>query len=490
MHAVDDQAFRRFGIRLLEELAALEEMLGRPRFGEGSPRLDLALELFLVDDLGRPLSYRHPLHASLADRAVPAADRFNLALGTAALPLRGEPFRALAAELTASVGALRAQAVADRARVVTAGILPTLRADDLRADDLLSQPRYQALVAGVRRTLPPGVAWATGGLIQGEEPLELLPSWNEVVLAATRASCVVTVDVPPMSLPALAVAGMVASAPALAVAVNAPLFLGRKLWHDTRAALVEPPGRHVAEGSAYGRQPFGRHWPLRGPTELFREAVFLHEPVLPSIEDPDAEPLRAARLGEVPSLSCLALHQQTFFRWVRPVFDARENGRLRLELRALPSGPSIVDSVANAAFLLGVLYGLEDEARTLAERFPLQLAERNFLRAARLGLDAVLDWPDGGSGRTRSVPVTDLVLELLPVARDGLAAAGATEGDVEAWLGVIDGRVRTGQTGAAWQRRLLVRLEADLSRARALDVLLGRYMQLADEGAPVHLWPT
>jgi len=480
----------RFGIRLLEELAALEEMVARPGFGEGAPRVDLALELFLVDQAGRPLSFAHPLFRASADHAVTAADRFNLALATSPCSLRGEPFRVLAAELTEIVGALRAQATADRVRVVAAGILPTLRADDLRSDDLLTQPRYQALLAGVRRTLPPGAAWARGGLIQGDEPLELMPEWNEVMLAATRASCVVTVDTPPAALPSLTLAAMMASAPALAVSVNAPLFLGRKLWQDTRPALVEPPGRQLPEGSAYGRQPFGRHWPLRGPTELFREAVFLQEPVLSVIDEADAEPLRRAREGGVPLLGSLRLHQETFFRWVRPVFDPRDGGRLRLELRALPSGPTIVDAVANAAFFVGLLYALEAEARTIAQRFPLALAERNFLRAARQGLDAILDWPDAATGNVRAVHVGELVQELLPRVRDGLAQAGAAEGDLDAWLFVILERVRTGQTGAAWQRRLLTRLEADLSRGRALDVLLSRYTQLADEGTPVHAWPT
>jgi hypothetical protein len=299
-------------------------------------------------------------------------------------------------------------------------------------------------------------------------------------------------------LPSFTVSALIASAPALAVSVNAPLFLGRKLWQDTRAALVDPPGRQTPEGSAYGRQAFGRHWPLRGPTELFREAVFLHDPVLPDFptqhgardDARDNEPLRAARAGKVPALSSLKLHGETFFRWVRPVFDPREGGRLRLELRALPAGPSLVDAVANAAFLVGLVYGLEQHARTLAARFPLQLAERNFLRAARQGLDAMLDWPDPATGQTRSVAVPELVAELLPVARDGLTAAGATESDIDAWLGVVAERSRNGQTGAAWQRRLLVRLEADLSRPRALDVLLARYTQLSDEGTPVHAWPT
>jgi hypothetical protein len=43
------------------------------------------------------------------------------------------------------------------------------------------------------------------------------------------------------------------------------------------------------------------------------------------------------------------------WRWNRPVYDATAGGHLRLELRALPAGPTITDMLANAAFLLGVI---------------------------------------------------------------------------------------------------------------------------------------
>jgi hypothetical protein len=54
---------------------------------------------------------------------------------------------------------------------------------------------------------------------------------------------------------------------------------------------------------------------------------------------------------------------------------------------------------------------------------------------------------------------------------------------------VIAARVATGQTGAAWQRRMLPALEPRLGRERALAVLLERYLEYAATDQPVHSWP-
>jgi len=54
---------------------------------------------------------------------------------------------------------------------------------------------------------------------------------------------------------------------------------------------------------------------------------------------------------------------------------------------------------------------------------------------------------------------------------------------------VIAARVRTGQSGAVWQRRMLAALEPRLGRERALAAMLDRYLQCAATDQPVHTWP-
>ena len=56
-------------------------------------------------------------------------------------------------------------------------------------------------------------------------------------------------------------------------------------------------------------------------------------------------------------------------------------------------------------------------------------------------------------------------------------------------LDVIADRVASGRTGAVWQRRTVEALEPGIGRGRELAVMLERYVDLMNTGAPVHTWP-
>jgi hypothetical protein len=73
--------------------------------------------------------------------------------------------------------------------------------------------------------------------------------------------------------------------------------------------------------------------------------------------------------------------------------------------------------------------------------------------------------------------------------RGALLASGADATEVDALLEVIAVRVARGRTGARWQRRTLADLERTMARERALRELVGRYLEHAASGRPVHEWP-
>ena len=83
-----------------------------------------------------------------------------------------------------------------------------------------------------------------------------------------------------------------------------------------------------------------------------------------------------------PTLAELRLHQGTVWLWNRPVYDNLGGGHLRIEMRALPAGPTAVDMVANAAFLIGLAEGLRPHINELLPGLPFPRAEYNFYRAA------------------------------------------------------------------------------------------------------------
>jgi hypothetical protein len=144
--------------------------------------------------------------------------------------------------------------------------------------------------------------------------------------------------------------------------------------------------------------------------------------------------------------------------------------------------------LANAAFLLGLTLALAPDAEDWSRRLLFARAHANFYDAARLGLEAELEWP-GGDGGSERVGVAELVPRLLPEARRGLVEAGVDEAEADRLLGVIGDRVAAGQTGAVWQRRTLAALEHEGGREQALERLLERYLELQAAGEPVHTWP-
>jgi hypothetical protein len=147
-----------------------------------------------------------------------------------------------------------------------------------------------------------------------------------------------------------------------------------------------------------------------------------------------------------------------------------------VEHRILPAGPTFVDMMANAALYLGLARALALSDCNGTAGLSFEEARRNFYTAARLGLDAVLTWPgegEIGAGRL-------LLDRLIPAARRGLADLGVT--DPRGYLDVIEARVRSGQTGAAWQRKALAACDGDLY------AMMAAYCEGQRSGAPVHEW--
>ncbi|XXF79327.1 glutamate--cysteine ligase [Myxococcaceae bacterium GXIMD 01537] len=477
--------FERFSQRLAESLEALRALLARPGFGQGPPTIGAELELFLVDSAGLPLPFnRQVLGRTVDPRVTVEIDRFNLEVNLRPGPLAGRPFQFLRAELEDALAEVRRAADPLGVRTAVIGILPTLREADLGRGALTGLPRYRALseVIRRRRRTPFHVA------ISGEESLTL--SWDDVTLEGANTSLQFHLRVPPEDFARAYNAAQLATAPVLAVAGNSPLFLGRRLWEETRVALFrqavddrDGPGG----GMTHARVTFGHGWVREGAYELFAESVALHPPLLPVVGT--EAPVEAVAEGRLPRLDELRLHQSTVWSWNRAIYDPGYGGHLRIEMRALPAGPSVVDMVANGAFLLGLTRGLMERMDTLLPAMPFEHARDNFFSAAQQGLDAVLLWPSESAPSPRPVSVPELVLALLPLARRGLVDAGVEAAEADAALSVIERRVAARATGARWQRRMLSRLEGRLSQEEALRALLERYLHHAGENLPIHEWP-
>ena len=481
----DERDYARFRERLEQCLSDLGQLLQRPGFGAGPVTIGAELELFLVDDAALPLPRNQAVRALAADpRITLELNRFNLELNASPTMLAGRPFTALAGELGQLLARVGDAARTHRGRIALIGILPTLSEAHLDMGVVTDAARYRALDRGLRR-LRRGPCQIR---IAGDEPLQLTS--EHVALEGANTSFQVHLRVAPWEFTRIYNAVQLATAPTLAAAGNSPTFLGHRLWEETRIALFKQSvedrdGRGPRRGPP--RTALGTGWLRGGALELFTESVRLHEPLLPHMAAPV---LRGQRTPPAaPPLDELRLHQGTVWRWNRAIYDPASGGHLRIEMRALPAGPTVPDMLANAAFLIGLTLWLAGQDQRWTYALPFERADHSFYRAAQYGLAAELSWPAGRGDRVRTVPAAELVPELLPAARQGLLGAGVATAETDRLLGLIGARVATGQTGAAWQRATLTAAERGRSRDQALAVMLDRYLSYAATGQPVHTWP-
>ncbi len=147
---------------------------------------------------------------------------------------------------------------------------------------------------------------------------------------------------------------------------------------------------------------------------------------------------------------------------------------LRLELRVVPSGPTLVDTLANVMFYVGLTEGLKRLGDGLT-RVPFETLETDFYRSARDGLQARVHTPDG-----QEWPLQKALLDYaLPLAREAFARAGIE--DTERWLGIIEERVRSEATGARWITR-------HWKRYGDSGKLVCDYIAEAQADRPIHQW--
>lgn len=474
---------RRFAERCRAGVAVLGEVLARPGFGDGAPSIGVEVEIGLVDGDQRPAPVNAQVIAAAGDPDLDVElDRFNLELNTPPVALAGRPLASVRDNLAAGLGRAEAAARTAGARTILIGILPTLRADDLGAQAMTDSPRFRALQAGLRGLR--GGPFEIG--IDGDEPLLL--RWDDITLEGAATGLHVHLRTPPGAFAAVFNAAQAAVAPALAAAGNSPVLLEHRLWAETRIALF---GQAVDDRAPIGaawlpsRASFGHGW-IASPLEPFAESVALHVPILPVCGDED--PAAVAGAGGVPRLDELRLHHGTVWRWNRAVLAVGDDPHLRIEMRALPAGPTVADMVANAAFLVGLTLALAPQMGWVCRSLPFDLARRNFYAAAREGLDATLLWPSQEAPSPRPFPAPELVRRLLPVARAGLTAFGVAAGDADEHLTTIAERVESGVTGAVWQRRTLTGIDRDGDRRGALAAMTGAYLERATAGAPAHTW--
>ncbi len=461
--------FRRYQRRLQDESALLQRLFDERALSSHHGTGGFELEAWLVDASGTPAPINEQYLSLLGDEALfsPELSQFNVELNSTPLQVQGDALSCMQRELQGNWDYCRSVAQRLQADLVMVGILPTVRDEMLTLAHMSDMERYRALNEQVLR-LRQGKPLQLD--IQGLHHLHT--EHSDVMLEAATTSFQIHLQVEQQRAVRYYNAMQILSAPMVALSANSPLLFGKRLWQETRIPLFE---QAVAvggiSGAAFGpmkRVSFGTGYARHSLMEVFAENRD-HFPLLLPVD-----------LGEeMAQFNHLRLHNGTIWRWNRPLIGFDEDGtpHLRIEHRVIPAGPTVVDTIANSAFFFGLVHSLAEQQEAPEQQLDFASARDNFYQAARLGLAAPVDWLGGHHGR-----MSELLQSLLPRAREGLQRQGCRDEDIDLYLGVIEARLATGQTGSAWQLGWLDQHGEDMSG------LLAAYREQHDSGEPVHRW--
>ncbi len=463
-------------------LDVFARMLGESSFEADDPMTGLEIELNLVDEDGKPALKNAEALQMIDDPAfVTELGLFNLEVNVAPKRLSERGFTAYEDGVRACLNAAEEKASSAGAHLVMIGILPTLAEGHMTPASLSGNPRYRLLSDQILAARGEDLSIDITGVER------LRTTADSIVPEAACTSTQFHVQVSPDDFPAYWNASQAIAGVQLALGANSPFLLGKELWRETRIALFEQAtDTRSEELKAQGVRPrvwFGERW-ITSIFDLFEENVRYFPSLLPIIEDED--PVEVLERGEAPELAELRLHNGTIYRWNRPVYDVVDKRpHLRVENRVLPAGPTVADTMANAAFYFGLVRVLAEHERPLWSQMSFSAAEENFHVAARQGIDANLYWPGLGQ-----VSATELVVRrLLPMARAGLEAWGVAAEERDRLLGIIEQRCLTGRNGASWLVEAFHRHCRDCDdRPEALRRAFNEYRRNMHTNEPVHTW--
>ncbi|MEM9837647.1 MAG: hypothetical protein AAF830_00685 [Pseudomonadota bacterium] len=463
-----DEDYQTFRERLRKETATLKSWFDNRAF-DYSDELTVGLELeaWLVDENALPAPVNDAfLKAAGHDDIVEELAAFNIEINAPPMLMGETVFSDTEAALADvwSVCGRTGDTIGIRCAMM--GILPTVRDEMLQLTWMSDANRYEALNRELmhrRRQEPIHIA------IAGQD--ELNYRCDHIMLEAGCTSLQAHLKINQEDSVRFYNAGVLAAAPLVAATANSPFLYGKSLWCETRIPAFEQAtavdGFRDKSGCNVRRVTLGTGYLRHSFLELFTENLSF--PVLlPALHE------------DTDRLPHLKLQNGTVWRWVRPIlgFDGQGTPHLRIEHRVMPAGPTLTDTIANLALCHGLMLALARSDHPPEEETPFEDAQANFYACAKDGLDARVRW----CGRDMNVQSL-LVEKLIPKARAALIDEGVSEADVRRYIDqIMMPRVRSGRTGAAWQRSYM---ECNTPNFQAFTE---RYLMLQETNAPVHTW--
>ncbi|MEE9374465.1 MAG: glutamate-cysteine ligase family protein [Saprospiraceae bacterium] len=482
----DQKQMQKFVKSLLTDVQALGYMLDNNWFESGITRIGAEQEMIIVNkDTYKPSCNAMEALEKMKEYEWVETElaKFNLETNLTPRELTGACFSELHEENSTKLDKIQEVLDTMDTKLVLTGILPTLRKFDLELENLTPKKRYKALMEAINEELM-GNTYELR--LTGID--ELLVSHDSPLLEACNTSFQVHLQVDPDDFVHMYNIAQAVTAPVMAIAANSPIVFGRRLWHESRIALFQQSldtrtsRDHMRERSP--RVSFGKQWLKESIMEIYKEDIARFRVLISS--DVEEDSLDMIKNKKVPKLRSLQVHNSTVYRWNRPCYGISDNGKphLRIENRVIPSGPTVIDEVANACFWLGLTIGMADEVKDIRNHMSFEDARDNFGKAARFGIDSKFTWFND-----EKITCVDLIInKLIPIAIKGLQKRKVDQKDIDLYLGVIRKRAENHMNGARWMLRSYSDLIKKTTRDEALTILTASIIQNQKSNKPGHEW--
>ena len=428
--------------QLVKDIKALEIMIDDGLIEKSPIRIGAEQEFCLINEHFLPKGNSLEILKKINDEHFTTEiGNFNLEINLDPIELKGDCFSVLHKQLLDFLSKAKKIAKKEDTKILLTGILPTLTLDHMSIENMTQIQRYfvlnEAIVESRKQEFDIH--------IKGVDELNVLH--ESVMLEGCNTSFQMHLQINPDNFVESYNWAQAISGPILSACTNSPLLFGKELWNETRIALftqsVDTRANSFLLNQKQSRVSFGNNWETGSIADIFKDNVSRFRSLVTSEYIKDS--VEMLEKGQIPKLMALSLHNGTVYRWNRVCYGVG-NGKphLRIENRYIPSGPTIVDEIANMVFWVGVMAGKPKKYDKIHEKMDFKDVKSNFFNAARYGMSTQFLW-DG-----ENIPSHDLLAEkFLPMAHKGLEKLNVLKKDADYYLSIIENRINS-HSGSVW----------------------------------------
>tara|TARA_B100000575_G_scaffold294625_1_gene312335 strand:+ start:3822 stop:6587 length:2766 start_codon:yes stop_codon:yes gene_type:complete len=467
--------------KLTNDIELLERLISK-NILEKKQRIGAEQEFCLVDDNLRPNPINDKIAEKLSDEGfVTEIAKFNMELNIDPIELNANSFNKLEKVLLDKMLIARSVSKNFNSELILTGILPTVRKFDLRYENITNNRRYFDLCDSISASRGKKYKIRISGID------ELIFQHDSPLIEGCNTGFQFHLQIDHEIFHKMYNISQLIAGPVLSTCVNSPMLFGKRLWNETRIAVFQQATDTRIVGNYHleslPRVTFGNQWLKKSLIEIYKEDITRYKILLKNLTQKNY----SIENQNLPNLNALTLHNSTVYRWNRPCYGIYKNKpSIRIENRMLPSGPSIVDEVANSAFWLGLMmFYKENYSEDFEKQMKFDDARINFYSAAQQGIDATFRWFG------KRVDARKLILnELIPKAAIGLSHVKINPEDINKYLKIIKDRTISRQNGARWIIDSYDSLNSKYSKQNTLTTITSHIIENQKSNIPIHNWNT